>query len=249
MWSKASIVKATLEAMYYSGELLIHHRKKSIRYFSKPVSIIPYKLINGPVIDNDIEYYKFRVKRRIKGVGLLWNKPSDAFLFISNLNSKIRNQIFSSLKEEGLITEINIEGLKDIFYIDSSDLGLLNKINDEMENRIEFIAPLDNLLWDRKLIKCLFDFDYKWEIYTKEENRTYGYYTLPILYNTNLIGRIEIIAKRNEKILNVKNIWFEDGFIVDKGFKDLLEERLNRFMIFNSCTNLNISKNTLEKLQ
>ena len=28
--------------------------------------------------------------------------------------------------------------------------------------RMEFLGPLDNALWDRRLIEALFDFQYKW---------------------------------------------------------------------------------------
>ena len=31
----------------------------------------------------------------------------------------------------------------------------------------ELIAPLDCLMWDRRLIEALFGFAYKWEIYTQ----------------------------------------------------------------------------------
>lgn len=66
------------------------------------------------------------------------------------------------------------------------------------------MAPLDNLLWDRNLIRMIFDFDYKWEIYTPVEKRKYGHYVLPILYGDRLIGRIEAPYDRKEKQLNVK---------------------------------------------
>ena len=36
----------------------------------------------------------------------------------------------------------------------------------------------------------LFDFDYKWEIYTPAAQRKYGFYVLPILYGERFIGRI-----------------------------------------------------------
>ena len=37
--------------------------------------------------------------------------------------------------------------------------------------RMEFLGPLDNALWDRRLIEALFDFQYKWEIYTPKVQR------------------------------------------------------------------------------
>ena len=60
----------------------------------------------------------------------------------------------------------------------------------------------------RTLINELFDFDYKWEIYTPENQREYSYYVLPILYGDRFIGRIEVVSDRKTKSLIVKHIMF-----------------------------------------
>ena len=50
------------------------------------------------------------------------------------------------------------------------------------------IAPLDNLLWDLKLIETLFDFRYTWEVYKPADKRDYGYYVLPVLYGDRFVA-------------------------------------------------------------
>lgn len=55
--------------------------------------------------------------------------------------------------------------------------------------RVRFIAPLDNIIWDRKFVKEIFDFEYIWEVYKPEKLRQYGYYVLPILLGDKLIAR------------------------------------------------------------
>lgn len=67
------------------------------------------------------------------------------------------------------------------------------------------------MLWDRKLIEALFDFHYRWEIYTPPEKRIYGSYVLPILHGERFVGRIEAVCDRRSKVLRVKNLWWEDG--------------------------------------
>ena len=61
----------------------------------------------------------------------------------------------------------------------------------------------------------LFNFDYKIEVYTPAPKRKYGYFTLPILYNNALIGRIDPKAHRKEGIFEVKALHLEPGVVVD----------------------------------
>lgn len=62
-------------------------------------------------------------------------------------------------------------------------------------SRCELIAPLDNMIWDRKLMEALFDFSYTWEIYVTHAKRKYGYYVLPVLMGECFVGRIEGTVK------------------------------------------------------
>ena len=98
---------------------------------------------------------------------------------------------------------------------------------DNSIDKISFIAPLDNLIWDRKMIEALFDFEYTWEVYVPKSKRKYGYYVLPILFKDQFIGRIEFdhFSKNGLKVINK---WFEDG--VDESFiQPYLEEAMKHF--------------------
>ncbi len=70
-------------------------------------------------------------------------------------------------------------------------------------------------MWDRARALDLFGFDYKIEVYTPAAKRKYGYFTLPILYNNSLIGRIDPKAHRKEGIFEVKALHLEPEVVVD----------------------------------
>ena len=110
--------------------------------------------------------------------------------------------------------------------------------NNEFTSRTEFIAPLDNMLWDRKLIKRVFNYDYKWEIYTPVVQRKYGHYVLPVLSGDRFIGRIELVNDKKLKQLIVKNFWFEDDIAGKDKFTDTIHDCLKRFSEFNKCESI-----------
>ena len=169
---------------------------------------------------------------------MLWNKNSPAFLGIP-MDADQRRRAFSALEASGAILPIRIEGSKTPFYFRAEDEALMQETLAERldrKPRLEFLAPLDPLLWDKAMIAALWDFSYAWEIYTPAEKRKYGAYTLPILWGEHFIGRIDMAADHRDKVLRVRRIWFEPGVRLTKTMGNALDRSLIRFARFNGCT-------------
>ena len=250
-WAPTSMARASLEALFFNGELGVHHKKNTKRYYDLIENILPMDLLNmeDPHISEE-DFHDWNILRRIGSVGMLSGKGSDGLLGIVGMDSKKRIDSFSRLEKLGAIVPLKIEGAALTYYIKSEDIGLLEvistlELNTDAEispdkrikpdERMEFIAPLDNLIWDRKIIRDLFGFDYKWEIYTPEKERKFGYYVLPILYGDRFIGRIEIRRNRKEKLIFVKGLWWEPGVVVTENLEKKLEETLIRFSKYNNA--------------
>ena len=89
---------------------MIHHKKGTRKYYDLAEKQLPAELLNAPdPLPDDIEHQKWRVLRRIGAIGLLWNRPSDAWLNIWNLKSSQRNEVFRELLNDGKILEIKVE--------------------------------------------------------------------------------------------------------------------------------------------
>jgi len=235
-WSSTKLARAALETLYFRGDLIVHHKKGTIKYYALSKDYISEELLQAEdPCSVELEHLKWRVLRRISAIGLLWNKPSDAYIYIWNMKAKERNMVFGELLKENKILEVTVEGCKDKFYCLSEDIPILEEVqtSHKPKSRMEFIAALDNMMWDRKLISELFGFEYKWEIYTPSGQRKYGYYVLPIIFGEKFIGRTEVIADSKKKILVVKNIWFEKDIKPTKKLYEELNRCYKRFMKFN----------------
>ncbi|MCL2386050.1 MAG: winged helix DNA-binding domain-containing protein [Defluviitaleaceae bacterium] len=246
---KTNAARAVLEQLYSTGELVIHHKKGTRKYYDLATRHIPKEILSSPdPLPDDFQHMKWRVFRRIGAVGLLWNKPSSAWLGIDGLKNNNRNEIFKTLIESGEITSVSVEG-QELFY-QSADAPIMEAVLNATEQKqkpfppqTELIAPLDNLMWDRKLIRELFDFDYKWEIYTPEASRKYGAYTLPILHGDRFIGRADV--SREAKTFVIKNIWLEAGVKSTKKLQAEISKMFARFAKFNHCTLTAVGNNAI----
>jgi len=233
--SIASLQRAALESMYFRGELIIHHKTGTNKNYAFAKDLLPAEIINEPErFKTSEEHQAWLVKRRIGAVGMLWNRSSDAFLGL-RLKTAQRVTAFNKLLVSGEIFEVSVEGIKEPFFIREDERAALEEVlaGTEYQSRAEFIAPLDNLLWDRKLIEALFGFEYKWEIYTPQEKRKYGPYTLPFLYGDNFAGRVDI--SRRGRAIVINNIWTENGKPLTGKTKAAFEECAKRFAEFNDC--------------
>ncbi len=230
--------RSVLEQLYSAGELVIHHKAGARKYYDLAERHIPAELLAAPSpFADDFDRLKWRVLRRIGAVGLLWDRPSDAWLHIQDLTNDARHEAFRQLEAEGRIAAVQVEGIRPTLYLRSEDLPLLEEVlhTEKFTLRCEALAPLDCLLWDRKLIRALFGFHYMWEIYTPAEKRQYGYYVLPLVYGDAFVGRLEAAADAKTGVLTLKNVWYEDGVRQSKALHAAVERCVQRLAKFNGC--------------
>lgn len=235
--------RAALEQLYSTGELVIHHKQGSRKFYDLAENHIPKELLDAPdPLPDEADFLAWRVKRRIGAVGLMWNRPSDAWLHIWGLDAEKRDAAFAKLAESGDIVPVKLEGVRGDMWLRSEDMPVLREaVSDKrFTSRCECIAPLDPLMWDRKLIEKLFGFHYSWEIYTPAEQRRYGYYTLPLLYGENYAGRIEAVPENG--VMHIKNVWLEEGFRRTDAFDRALEKCAARLAEFNGLRDFRLVK-------
>ena len=238
-WHRESpAARSVLEQLYTDGVLLIHHKSGTRKFYDLAEKYLPAELLSAPdPCPDESSYLAWRVLRRIGAVGLLWNRRSDAWLGIS-MSPEQRDAAFARLEKDGSILPLRVDGLRFPLYFRSGDLPLLESVlsGPEYKARLEFLAPLDPMLWDRKLIEALFGYRYSWEIYTPVPKRKYGYYVLPVLYGDRLVGRIEPKADRKTKTLTVQNIWLEPGVRQTKKLSGMIDRAVRRLAVFNGCS-------------
>ncbi len=86
------------------------------------------------------------------------------------------------------------------------------------------LSPFDPLLWDRKRVQMLFDFEQVLEVFKPAHQRKYGYYCLPVLSGDELVGRCDLKADKTAGRMHVLSVHHER-----KARRDAVQRSLARY--------------------
>jgi len=229
-WGHGKLSSAALDYMFHEGILCVYSKAKAIRTFDLCENVVPKNIVNlEDPFEDEKEFLKWRILRRLGSVGMLWARSGGGWLGYGISKATIRKPILKDLHENGEIKKIKIEGLKEDFYIREDLTYLIEKAKQKFTYEMKIIAPLDNMMWDRDLLEKLFDFKYRWEVYTPVAKREYGYYVLPVIYKDEFVGRFEPEHHRNSDELIIKNWWWEENTKVTDELLTARNEALNKF--------------------
>jgi uncharacterized protein len=144
------------------------------------------------------------------------------------MHKKVALPSIDKLAKSGQLQTVQVEGwdAPGYFHPDQREAVEAAAGGDIPRSKTTFLSPFDPLVWDRARALDLFGFDYKIEVYTPAPKRKYGYFTLPILYNNKLIGRLDPKAHRKEGMFEVKSLHFEPGVTADDAMVAALKDTL-----------------------
>jgi uncharacterized protein len=125
------------------------------------------------------------------------------------------------LKEGALVRE----KIDRVNYIRIAD----EELRTQEHEGVKFLSPFDPLVWDRSRFEHLWGWPYRFEAYIPQEKRIRGYYAMPLLFRSDVIGWANITKK--EKTLGVE-LGFVNGKPTGKKFDQGLEEEISRMKQF-----------------
>ena len=249
-WGPTSVTRAALEILYTEGSLGISHRVNTRRYFDLIERLIPAEILHQPDPNiTDEDYQEWHILRRIGGLGIASLRSGEHWLGIDGARKvPERKKIITRLLQKDKVVLVKIDNLENQdFFIRKEELSRLRKISQPSKNnKAAFLAPLDNLLWNRKLIKDIFDFDYTWEVYKPKHKREYGYYVLPVLLGDKFIARVDLKYERKEKTLKLNNWWWETGVQISPDSRSAIRSCMRNFINYLEADSFKLSKEALK---
>ena len=232
-------VRAVLEAYAVTGVLGLARRDGNRRYYDLLERLVPRDVLARKVPLEEQLLHKLLSRYRAHGLlgvsgagdvfgGLGPAQPDDRWP-----GYRGRNALREELVERGDLVPVQVEGMRGKRFVLREEAKLLEAPPSPPPS-VAFAPPFDPIVWDRKLLASLFEFEYVWELFHPPAKRRWGWYVLPILFRDRFVGRIEPRIDRTEGRVQVLNVWWENRFVPRRvdGFVDAMRDALRAYLGF-----------------
>jgi uncharacterized protein YcaQ len=179
VWGAATQAKATLQKLFFHGRLLIARRDAGHRrLYDLPERVLPADLFSRPEPPAD-ESARWETALKLRQRRLARLTRAELRLV------------------EDLVHPVAVAGAPPLHVL-REDLPLVEATARPAVRATPplLLAPLDPLVYDRRVTAGLWAFDYTWEVYTPPTRRVRGYYALPVLAGTEIVGHVDPKADR-----------------------------------------------------
>ncbi|WP_158865014.1 winged helix-turn-helix domain-containing protein [Leifsonia sp. AG29] len=204
-WWGWSEVKRALERMFLFGEVAIAGRSRFQRRYALVEDVLPAAVLDRTVADADAIRELMRRSAVAHGIGTARDLADYYRLKGPAVGTAIRE-----LEEAGELVPVRVPGWES----GGRPAPVWVHRDARFPRRMEaaaLLSPFDPVVWFRDRALRMFGFHYRIEIYTPAPQRVFGYYSLPILIDDALVGRIDLKSDRQAGVLRVQSAWTEHG--------------------------------------
>ena len=225
--------KIALEQLFIEGELMIVHRLGFQKVYDLTERVLPAGVNTTAPSANEFERYLIRCYLQANGFA---NAQQITYLR-KGLKSHI-TRTCQEMLENNELQQVTLA--EQVYYALPNITDLLKQsVN---HNQVNILSPFDNAVIQRKRLSEIFGFDYQIECYVPPAKRQYGYFSLPLLWGTKFVGRMDTKIDRKTHILHIQNLHLETTKIDE--FIDVLQPAIKPFMQFNAGKDIQVHKVT-----
>ncbi len=241
-----SLESRSMQYLHYTGQIMIAFRKNFQKFYDLTERVLPANVDSNPMDDSDIA--RFVIETSLGSLGLGNQQDIRTYLgrwpaqFLWNGRKQEIDRYLDDLVSEGKLERVEIEGVKDHYYILRRNVKHLMKIeNKGSEDPIKLLSPFDNIMRERHYPINIWDFEYKLESYVPAAERKYGYHVLPILDGVDFVGRMDAKVFRKENRMEIISLYLDDNFWKEESGLERLIQGFNDFIRYHQVEDISIN--------
>ncbi|NNG34449.1 DNA glycosylase AlkZ-like family protein [Nakamurella aerolata] len=185
-WTNNRNVSQLLNLMVQRGEVAIAGHQAGERMWDLAERVYP----DGPTLPLEQAAHE-RNKRRLTALGIARASGQECVFETT------------AVGEVGVPAEV--AGVSGLWRVDPELL------DQPFRGRAALLSPFDRLVFDRRRVAELFDYEYILEMYKPAAKRRWGYYALPVLYGDKLVGKLDATADHKSGVLRVNALHWDQA--------------------------------------
>jgi uncharacterized protein len=205
-----------LDFLWMSGRTSVHSRVHFQKRFDLIERVVP-DAIAHPSLDAGA-FRRWHLERSLHAMGAATDADLRMYLTFPRTGAAERAATLREMVGGGDVMAVAVAGSRARWYVLARDVGALAAAGRRRtaSRGATLLSPFDSFLWHRERVVRLFGFDYRIEVYVPASKRTFGYYTLPLLVDGQVIGRVDAKVHRSERRLELRHICFEPWFVAQQ---------------------------------
>jgi hypothetical protein len=216
-WDRKPQTRA-LDYLWMTGRLAVHSRAHFQKRYDLLERVLP-DLVRAEPPETEV-FRRWHLRQSLRAMGAATESDLRMYLTFPGITIAERRHTLKAMLREGSVREVAVADAgrgrpkADRWLALAEDLPALARAGRRRvaSRGTTLLSPFDSLLWHRERVRRLFGYDYKIEVYVPAARRRHGYYSLPILHDGHLIGRVDPKSWREERRLEVRSVHFEPWF-------------------------------------
>jgi uncharacterized protein YcaQ len=213
-WNRKPTTHA-LDFLWMSGRVGVHSRV----HFHKHYDLAERLFTPGAdPLPSEEEFRRWHLRRSLHAMGVATESDLRMYLTFPRPRPNERRRVLEAMVAAGEVVPVTPEpagaGKPARWWALAEDVPALRRAARRSTPSLgtTLLSPFDSLLWHRERVRRLFGYDYTIEVYVPPAQRRHGYYSVPILHDGHIIGRLDPKTHRSERRLEVKAVHFEPWF-------------------------------------
>ncbi len=213
-------IKIAVEILLRTGEVTCVARRGWRRIYSLAETAVPARLRRRQPSDRECLIHLSTEAGRRLGVATL-RDLADYY--------RLKPAHLRDIMADTPLVPVRVDGWKEPAW---ADPVALRKRRLQPRATPVLLSPFDSLIWDRRRTERLFGFRYRIECYVPAAKRVHGYYSMPLLSDGRLVGRVD--PKREGTTLLARSVR------VDRGAEAAMAKALRDAATWVGCTSVQV---------
>lgn len=225
-WASKKPSKRALQLAFYNGLVTISARAGMLK---------TYELIDrhfgwekAPRAATEKQVLDYLLDRALRSQGIV---SLDSICHLDAKRKPMIRAVIEARVRGGQLVPAVIAGGEQVAHWVSPDLLDTASTPPPAKPRVHILSPFDPLIIQRKRLQLFFDYEHRFEAYVPKEKRVYGYFSLPVLIDDEVVAAIDLKTDRAQRKLLVQQwTWLGQGDAARHQVH--IEDALHRFERF-----------------